>query len=132
MIYVDSSVALAQLLAEDVRPVPSFWERQPLVASRLLEYEVWTRIHARDLAPTHGEAVDDVLGRIAFVELAPTVLARALEPFPAPVRTLDALHLATIDFLQGQGQRPVLATYDRRQAEAAQALDIPLADPGNG
>ncbi|CAN5357428.1 hypothetical protein BH20ACT24_BH20ACT24_21680 [soil metagenome] len=132
MIYVDSSVALAQLLAEDLRPEPSFWERRPLVASRLLEYEVWRRIHLRDLALTHGEAVEDVLGRISFLELAPIVLARALDPFPAPVRTLDALHLATIDFLRTQGQRPQLATYDRRLAAAAAALDIPLADPGEG
>jgi predicted nucleic acid-binding protein len=129
VIYVDSSVALAQLLAEDIRPHPSFWERQPLVASRLLEYEVWTRIHARSLATSHGDAVDDLLGRIGFLEMAPTVLARALEPFPARIRTLDALHLATMDFLRGQGQRLSLATYDRRLADAAVVLQIPLADP---
>ena len=55
MIYVDTSVALAELLAEDRRPGESFWN-QTLVSSRLLEYEVWTRVHARKLARSHGEA----------------------------------------------------------------------------
>ena len=126
MIYVDSSVVLAQLLAEDVHPDPSFWEQGPLVSSRLLEYEVWTRVNGRGLGATHGEDVRLLLGRLAFLELAPPVLARATEPFPTPVRTLDALHLASIDFLRGMGQRPTLATYDRRLSEAAAALDIPV------
>lgn len=126
MIYVDSSVVMAQLLAEDVHPDPSFWEQGPLVSSRLLEYEVWTRVNGRGLGATHGEDVRLLLGRLAFLELAPPVLARATEPFPTPVRTLDALHLASIDFLRGMGQRPTLATYDRRLSEAAAALDIPV------
>lgn len=127
MIYVDSSVVLAQLLAEDRFPHPDFWTQNPLVSSRLLEYEVWNRINARGLGLSHGEDVRLFLGRLAFIELAPAVLARALEPFPAPVRTMDALHLASIEFLRGLGQRPALATYDRRLSEAAGALGVPLA-----
>lgn len=130
MIYLDTSVVLAQLLAEDVHPPSSFWSRGPFVASRLLQYEVWTRIHARDLAESHGDDVHELLGGLAFLELAPPVLARALEPFPVPVRTLDALHLASIEFLRTQGQHLSLATYDRRLTDAATALDIPLADLG--
>jgi len=51
---------------------------------------------------------------------------RALEPFPTPIRTLDALHLASIEWLRGLGQRPKLATYDDRLAAAASSLDVPL------
>lgn len=127
MIYVDSSVVLAQLLAEDRFPDPAFWQDGPLVSSRLLEYEVWNRINARELGLSHGDDVRLLLGRLAFLELAPSVLARALEPFPTEVRTLDALHLASIEFLRGLGQRPVLATYDRRLADAATSLDVSLA-----
>ncbi|HEY4634673.1 MAG TPA: PIN domain-containing protein [Candidatus Limnocylindrales bacterium] len=126
MIYVDSSVILAQLLAEDRFPDASFWSRGPLVSSRLVEYEVWNRVHSRGLADSHGDDVRSLLGRLALLELAPPVLARALEPFPTPIRTLDALHLASIEFLRGMGQRPSLATYDRRLADAAIALEIPL------
>jgi len=127
LIYVDSSVVLAQLLAEDRFPDPAFWQTGPHVSSRLLEYEVWNRINARGLGPSHADDVRLLLGRIGFIELAPPVLVRALEPFPTPVRTLDNLHLASIEFLRGLGQRPVLATYDRRMVEAATALGIPLA-----
>jgi predicted nucleic acid-binding protein len=56
------------------------------------------------------------------------MLTRALEPFPFAVRTLDALHLASMDFLRANGQVIQLATYDRRLASAASAMGIALAD----
>lgn len=31
MIYVDTSVVLAELLAEDVHPEPGFWSSGPLI-----------------------------------------------------------------------------------------------------
>jgi predicted nucleic acid-binding protein len=125
VIYLDTSVALAHLLAEDRVPPPRLWG-EPLVSSRLLEYEVWTRIHARGLARSHGESVRALVGRVALVELAPSVLSRALEPFARPVRTLDALHLASMEFLRSQGQPVELATYDDRMARAARDLKIRL------
>ncbi len=126
MIYLDTSVALAHLLAEDRRPPDSLW-RQPLVASRLLEYELWTRLNARRLAASHGELARRLVERLAIVEMLPNVLARALEPFPTPVRTLDALHLASIEFLKARGQSIELASYDERLVGTARALGIPIA-----
>ena len=126
MIYLDTSVVLAHLLGEDRSPAPAMWE-QLLVASRLLEYEIWTRLNARKLSATHADAARSVLDRIAFVELTPVVLARALEPFPTPVRTLDALHLASCEFLRSQGIPLELATYDDRMREAASKLKIPVS-----
>ena len=41
MIYLDTSVVLAHLLAEDRMPPRKLWEEE-LVSSRLLEYELWT------------------------------------------------------------------------------------------
>lgn len=125
MIYVDTSVVLAHLLAEDQDVAARLWA-QPLVSSRLLEYEVWNRIHARGLGASHGDAVRELLHRLAFLELAPPVLARALEPYPTPVRTLDALHLASAIFLRAQHQAVQLASYDARMLEAARRLKIPL------
>lgn len=126
MIYLDTSVALAHLLAEDRHPPDALW-RAPLVSSRLLEYELWNRINARGLAKTHDEEARDLLGRMAIVELTRPVLVRALDPFPAPVRTLDALHLASIEFLRAQGQKVDLATYDERLAAAAKKMKIPFS-----
>ena len=102
MIYLDTSVLLAQLLAEDRAPEPALWD-ETLVASRFIEYEVWDRIHARALGDSHAEAARSLVGGLALLELSPPVLARALEPFPVPVRTLDALHLASIEFLRERG-----------------------------
>ena len=125
MIYLDTSVALAQLLAEDRSPPEELWT-ETLVASRLLEYETWNRLNARGLSGSHGEAARLLLSRVAMLELIPPVLARALEPFPLPVRTLDALHLASADFLRRQSQSVRIATYDGRLQAAAQALDFAL------
>ena len=47
--------------------------------------------------------------------------------FPAPVRTLDALHLASLEFLRAQGQEVALASYDERMRSAARAMGIPVA-----
>jgi len=125
MIYLDTSVALAHLLAEDRTPPEMVW-REPLIASRLLEYELWNRIHARGLGRSHGEETRAVIGRVALIELAPTVLARALEPFPLPLRTLDAMHLSSILFMRERGLKIELASYDGRMLAAAGALKIPL------
>ena len=124
MIYLDTSVVLAQLLAEDRRPPASLWG-EPLIASRLLEYETWTRLHARELARSHGDAAREILARVSFVELSPLVLARALEPFPLPVRTLDALHLASLEYLLAQRIDVKLASYDARLLTAARKLRLP-------
>ena len=45
MICVDTSVVLVQVLAEDRRPPAGLWN-ETLAASRLMEYEIRTRLHA--------------------------------------------------------------------------------------
>lgn len=122
MIYLDTSVALAHLFAEDRQPPIGLWH-ETLVSSRLLEYELWTRVHARGLSGAHGDLVRELIGRVALLELVPIVLARAIEPFPTSVRTLDALHLASAAFLIDQGQALRLATYDDRMLRAAASLE---------
>ena len=129
MIYLDTSVALAQLLAEDRTPPDRLWS-ETLVSSRLLEYELFVRLHARGLAKTHGELARALVDRVALVELSPLVLGRALEPFPRPVRTLDAFHLASMEFLRGRGRPVTLASYDSRLTDVARRLDIPVFDLG--
>jgi hypothetical protein len=125
LIYLDTSVALAHLLAEDLVPPERLWA-EPLIASRLIEYEIWTRIHSQKLSRSHSDEVRALLGRLALIELSPPVLSRALEPFPRPVRTLDALHLASMDFLRNQGQAVTLASYDARLVNCARALRFPI------
>lgn len=127
MIYVDSSVALAHLLVEDRRPLASLW-RQPLIASRLLEYELWRQLHAHGLGASHEAAARQVLAKVSLIELSPLVLARALDPFPLPVRTLDALHLASLEFLRRRGLVAQLASYDERMVRTARVMQIDIAE----
>jgi predicted nucleic acid-binding protein len=125
LIYLDTSVALAHLLSEDRRPPDVLWTA-PLVSSRLLEYELWARIHGRGLSSTHENLVRSLLNRVAILELIGEVLERARRSFPEHVRTLDALHLASADFLRAQGVDLSLATYDARMLTTATAMGIPV------
>jgi hypothetical protein len=126
-VTVDTSVALAHVLAEDRRPPESLWQ-ETLITSRLTHYEAWNRAHARNLDEPHGAALGALLDRIAVVELTPAALERALRPFPRPVRTLDALHLASIEFLREQGLVVHLASYDDRMLVTARLLGIAIAE----
>jgi predicted nucleic acid-binding protein len=126
VIYLDSSVLLASIFREQRSPPLELWD-QDLTSSRLLGYEVWTRLNAYGLALSHGERAKARLDRVNFVELSESALARALQPFPIALRTLDALHLATMDFLRLQGDKIELASYDNRLVAAAQALSISTA-----
>ena len=127
MIYLDTSVVLARLFAEDRSPPDTFWS-QTLVASRLLEFEVFNRVHARGAGASHAGDARQLVDRANLLELSAQVLGRALLPFSRPVRTLDALHLATMDFLRAQGLVLALATYDQRLAAAAAGEGFALAD----
>ncbi len=80
------------------------------MSSRLLEYEVWNRVHAYGLISSHAEPARLLLMGIELLEMDRPMLARALEPWPMPLRTLDALHLATVEFLRVQGEPVELAS----------------------
>ena len=127
MIYVGSSVLLADLFAERRSPPETLWD-EDLASSRLLAYEVWNRINAYGLMISHGGRARGLLARVNLTEMTDVELARALEPFAIAVRTLDALHLATIEFLREQGEAVELASYDTRLVAAAQALGVAIAE----
>ena len=129
MTYIDTSVVLAHVLAENRQPPTALWD-DVLVASECVEYETWVRLNRLGLTDSHREVAEATLGRLRFVAMAPEVLARARDPFPGPVRTLDALHIATALYLAGMGE-VVMATYDERLGAAASALGLgryPLGD----
>ncbi len=130
MIYLDSSVALAYLLAEDRFPSELLWD-QPLVSSRLLECEVWNRVNAHRLKNSHGDAVRNLIGRVAMIEMVGPVLARALQPFPVAVRTPDAIHLSALEFVRAQKQNVQLASYDERLLSVARLLGISIWNGAN-
>jgi predicted nucleic acid-binding protein len=126
MNYLDTSVVLAYLLGEDRQPPKSFWS-QAAMSSRLLEWEIIVRLHARKASPKHLSIARALLDDIELVTLDAPALERALQPLPVPLRTLDAIHLSTLVFLQARGLKLRLATYDEQLGRAAEALGFKLA-----
>ena len=118
-------MALAHLFIENRAPPSALW-RQRLVSSQLLAYELWNRIHTRGLARSHADEAKALLAFVSLVDLTPPALARALEPFPTPIGTLDGLHLATVEFLRGRGVDIELGSYDQRLIAGAQALGVSI------
>jgi uncharacterized protein len=123
--YLDTSVVLAHLLGEDRQPPSSFWS-QAAMSSTLLEYEIIVRLNARNASPKELSTARRLLGDVELVPLDAPALSRALQPFPVQLRTLDAIHLSTVLFLQGRGLKLQLATYDKRMGRAAKALGVTL------
>ena len=126
LVYVDTSVVLAELLVEPRRPDVAFWSSNRLVSSQLVEYETMVRLHG------YGRPIDPavvLLAPFTLIHMGNDVLARARAPFPVPVRPLDALHLATADWLRVQQPALTFATYDVRLRAAAVALGLMLT-PG--
>ncbi|MCY3671532.1 MAG: hypothetical protein OXH14_10695 [Alphaproteobacteria bacterium] len=121
MIYIDTSVALANLLAGDRQPPGSLWE-EPLLSGRLLQYGMWILLHARGLVDTRGQAVRRLTGRVAMLDLPPVGTG------PGAVRTLDGLHLASCAYLGRTGTGVMLPSYGRHMNAVTRAMDISLFD----
>ena len=96
----------------------ALWDAR-LASSRLLEYEVMNRVNSSEALARHAPLARAWIDRVALYEMSPQVLARALRPLPAPLRTLDALHLATMHFLRAEGLSVTLASFDKRLVAAA-------------
>jgi uncharacterized protein len=129
-LYLDSSVVLRVLLAEKQRlEIWGRWERA--FASELLGLEVRRAIdrlrilghldpRATAALLQHTATIEDA---VSIVPLTRTILRRAALPMATPVRTLDAIHLATALVMRERSDRPLtFATHDVRQADAARAL----------
>jgi predicted nucleic acid-binding protein len=81
---------------------------------------------ARAHGPTDVRVAREVLGAMSLLELDEELLERAVA-LDAPLRSLDAIHLAAAQTLGGQLE--VLITYDLRMGEAATAAGLPVAAP---
>ena len=78
------------------------------------------------MGASYANQAKAILSGIDLIELTPVVLARALQPFPISVRTLDALHLATVEFLRGRHYEVLFASFDQPLLRVARALDMPI------
>ena len=101
--YLDTS-ALLRLVLREAGALEDLRSCEALVSSELLAVEALRTIDRRPLqgALTAEEAaarrlvVTEWLEAVDLVVLQRPILARACDPFPVPLGTLDALHLATL------------------------------------
>ena len=132
IVYVDSSVLLRIALGQPDRLAE--WESitRP-ITSALAEVECCRTLDRRRAAglinpADHAERrglVLRLLERMDRVDLTGAVMRRAADPFPTPLGTLDALHLATaILWGAGYGAMPIMATHDGDLARGARAMGL--------
>jgi len=127
-IYLDAS-ALVKLVAPEAESaaMASF-----VAAHRSQSTSVVGLVEVRRAAVRRpgvtDERVGDVLVRVIGIAFDPEVAAAAATIGPPTLRTLDAIHLASAAALGADLE--ALVTYDRRLADAARALGMPVASPG--
>ena len=134
--YVESSLLVAALIEDDVEGLAALSSARRRVTSALTFAEATrailrARVAGRlteDRARAAIVTLRDVEQKCAVLPIDDAILERAGRPFPQePVRTLDAIHLATIEAI---GEFPPLLTVltrDERIRENAVALGYAVA-----
>jgi len=125
--YLDSSaiVKLAVAEAQSTALRTYLRRRRPLLSSSLARTEV-----GRALLPLGAVAVqrgEQVLARLDLVRVSDRLLEAAARLLPPELRSLDAVHLATVQQLGASVARVV--TYDERMSAAAQAMGWTVIAP---
>ncbi|HEY2794715.1 MAG TPA: type II toxin-antitoxin system VapC family toxin [Micromonosporaceae bacterium] len=133
MIYLDTAalIKLVRVEAESAALVTWLNDRFgiPLVASTLVEIELPRAL--RRSQPGVLGAVAITLSRIYRVEINAAIRATAGAYIEPTLRSLDAIHLATADFLIASGESiTAFVTYDQRLADSAAAAGLAVAAPG--
>ena len=129
--YIESSALVAALLERDAAALNALRTKDRQVTSALTLAEgaraiLRARASARLTADEERAVVRGLRRferRCYVIAITDAVLARVRRPFPVePVRTLDAVHLATIESLDEPPQLVTIVTRDNRIRDNARAL----------
>jgi len=126
--YLDTSAFVKTINLElESTAVTRYLETWPrLASSKLLRVEAlrtMRRFGSEKMAETRAK-----LRRVELIELRDSILETAALLDPATLRSLDAIHLATAQYLGAE--LGVIVTYDQRMAAGARALGLAVAAPG--
>jgi uncharacterized protein len=133
--YVESSALVAALLEHDAGALTSLRTRSRHITSALTLAEAAraiVRARATErLTPEAERAAVRALRRFErrcyIVAVTEDILARVRRPFPIePIRTLDAVHLATAESLGEPPPLITVVTRDTRVRDNARALGYPV------
>ena len=132
--YVHSSVLL-RLILDQPDPLSDLLRFDSRVTSLVAEVECLRGVEsARSRGQlTGGEAADRrsivyaQVRRMRRLAVSRAVLRRAGEPYPLPIRSLDAIHLASALIVRDR-EAPdlVFATHDRRLGRLAAVVGLPV------
>ncbi|HET8877610.1 MAG TPA: type II toxin-antitoxin system VapC family toxin [Casimicrobiaceae bacterium] len=132
IVYADSSVLLRLVLGQT--DALAEWKQVGVaISSALAEVECLRTLDRLRLADdlsdevlaARRQAIYDLIESIELAALTSSVLARAAQPFPTALRTLDAIHLATaLLWKEHRGADLVMATHDRALAIGARAMGL--------
>ena len=127
--YLDSSVIL-RLVLNEPNPLREWPEVHQAITSALAEVEVLRTldrlrfsiptVDPRALA-TRREAAFRILEGVETIEITRGILARAAQPLPTPLGTVDAIHLVSAMGWREQSESLAFATHDLALAAAARA-----------
>ncbi len=130
--YLDTS-ALLRLVLREPGALQELLSCEALVSSELIAVESLRTIDRLRLqgvlsaedAASRRATVSEWLEAVDLVLVQRPVLSRASEPFPTPLGTLDALHLATaLVWRDRTHQALVMATHDRDLALASRSFGL--------
>ena len=136
LLYVESSALLAALLENDTAAREAFRAGGLTIASALTFAEaaraiVRARVTGRLSVAQERDAIRALRSferSCDIVSVTDEILARAGRPFPhEPIRTLDAIHLATAEILGEPPQLVTIVTRDNRLSENARAMGYAVA-----
>ena len=129
--YIDSSVLVAAAIEDDAEAVASIRADGPRLASALTLAEA-TRVIVRASVAGRINKIQEAAAirvvetfrrRCETIQISPEILSRVGRRFPIePVRTLDAIHLASAESLGESPAFVTIVTRDKRLRENAQAL----------
>lgn len=126
--YVDTSALVKLVVAERETPAleSSLAHRAGLICSSVGATEL-QRTCRRALNRRQMSRVDEVLEAVFLIQVTPAILDAAADLSPPTLRTLDAIHLATVLSLDERGVEVI--TYDRHLADAAASHGLSVVAP---
>lgn len=129
LVYLDSSALVKLVVMEpETRVLVELLQAHSgHVSSALVLTEVPRALRRAGFGASEHRRAREVLARVALIDVDRRTLATAAGLDPPKLRTLDAIHLATV--LTLHGDLAGLVTYDRRLAAAARRAHVEVLAP---
>ena|SRR5258708_4909453 len=132
--YVDASVLL-RIILRAADPLPEWPQIEHFVASTLIRVECFRALHRLRFAEPlsdeefvyRSEFTERTLAKLELISITEAVLERACGPLSSPLKTLDAIHLATASLWREREDTSIfLATHDKQFGLAARVMGFPV------